>query len=394
VLLLALAAALIGSLATAAPPRRVLHVSLYPYIPAPEAAALTLKQGFERLHPDVIVDITFNPHYYDPGPAAKGVLYEDADVHEIDFVFLSDFLEAHKLAPLSPAFVSSLDKLMPVAERAATVDGRLVAVPQWICSDFLIYRADEVGLPATPTLAEVEQQLGPRHGLLMNMTGQGPLGELYLSSLLARDGSPETAVAQVTPIPDPEILARLQRVLALEPADFGRNPAYAVREDFYARQFARGAGAAFFGYSEMTHEALEESAACRAAEHCVGGADIRVAAFPFWDGKLLPPVFVDMFGIDARAHGQTLVDAQDFIRYAVSLEAYRALLIPATGDIPRYLLPASEAAFDDPQILAAAPLYPKFRAIVDKGVVMTAPHLNTHLHEVAARIDAALPRNH
>jgi thiamine pyridinylase len=393
-LLVWLSAILVSSFAWADSPRRVLHVSLYPYIPNAQAAALTLKQGFEGRHPGVIIDITFNRNYYDPDPAAKGVLYENADVHEIDVVFLSDFLNRHKLAPLSPAFTSSLDKLMPLAAKAATVRGRLVAVPQWICTDFLIYRADKVGLAGVPTLADVERQLGLDHGLLMDMKGQGALGELYLSSLLARDGSPEAALSHVIPSPDPEILARLQRVLALEPAGFGRNAAYGAREDFYARQFARGAGDAFFGYSEMTHEVLEESAACRVEDHCVTAPDIRVAAFPFQDGKVRPTVFVDMFAIDSRVHGKTLTDAQDFIRYAVSLPAFRALLIPDVGDNPRYLLPATEASFNDPKILAAAPLYPKFRAIVDQGVVVTAPHLNAHLHEVAAQIDADLPQTH
>jgi thiamine pyridinylase len=387
--LLALSPAFAGS------PRRVLRVSLYPYIPAAPAAALALKQGFERLHPDVIVDITFNRHSYDTDPAAKGALYEDADVHEFDVVFLRDFIDRHKLAPLSPAFVRSIDRMTPVAAKAATIDGRLVGVPHWLCGDFLIYRADQTDLAGSPTLADLERQLRPDHGLLMNMKSLGALGEYYLISLLARDGSPEAAVSDITATPDPVILDRFQRILALEPAGFGRNPDDNAREDFYARQFARGAGSAFLGYSELIHDALDETASgCRAADHCVTAADIRVAPFPFQDGRVRPTVFEDLFGIDARVHGRTLKDAEDFIRYAVSVRGYRALLVPESGENPRYLLPATEAAFDDPRILAAGPLYPKLRAIIDQGVVMTAPHLNDRLHDVAVRIDASLPGTH
>jgi thiamine pyridinylase len=390
----AVLAMLMASPSLADPPRRVLHVSLYPYIPDAPAAALALKQGFEREHPDVIVDITLNKNYYDPDPAAKGVLYEDADVHEIDVVFLNDFITRHKLAPLSADFAASLGAFTPLAAQAATFDGKLVAVPQWMCTDFLIYRADQTGLDSARSLADVESQLGPGHGLLMSLKGDGTLGELYLSSLVAQDGAPMDALARITPEPDPMILGRLQRILAMEPPGFGRNIDYDAREDFYARQFARRAGAAFLGYSEMTHEVLDEAAGCRVEERCVTASDIRVAAFPFVDGKVRPTVWVDMFGIDARVHGKTRKDAEDFVRYAVSLPAYRALLIPDSGENPRYLLPATEAAFDDPQILAAAPLYPKFRAIVDQGVVVTAPGLNAKLHAVAARIDAALPQVH
>jgi hypothetical protein len=99
-----------------------------------------------------------------------------------------------------------------------------------------------------------------------------------------------------------------------------------------------------------------------------------------------------MFGIDARVQGRTLTDAEAFIRYAISVPGYRALLIPAEGEPPRYLLPATRAAFDDPAILAAAPLYPKFKAIVDRGLVVSIPHLSAKLHDVAARIDADLPQ--
>jgi hypothetical protein len=184
-------------------------------------------------------------------------------------------------------------------------------------------------------------------------------------------------------------------MLALEPAGYGRNPDYAKRGDFYARQFARRAGAAFVGYSEMTHEVLDETdVSCRQEDRCVKASEIGVAAFPFEDGKVQPMVWVDMFGIDARVHGQTLADAADFIRYAVSISAYRSLLAPQEGENPRYLLPATEAAFKDPAILRAAPLYPKFRAIVDQGVVVSVPDLNARLHAVAAKIDAALPPTH
>jgi len=394
ILVVWLAALLLAGPAGAAP-RRVLHVSLYPYIPDAKAAALSLKQGFEREHPDVIVDIALNPNYYSQDPAAKGVLYEDADVHEIDVVFLGDFLARHKLAPLSPAFTASLGRLAPLADRAARVGGRLVAVPQWMCTDFLIYRADKSALGQAKTLSDLEQVLRSDHGLLMDMKGDDTLGEFYLSALLAKDGSAEAAVSDITPAPDPAILSRLRRILTLEPEGFGRDPDYDARGVFYARQFARRAGAAFVGYSEMTHEVLDEAAvSCRREDRCVTASDVRVAAFPFEDGVVRPAVWVDMFGIDSRVHGETLADAEAFIRYAVSITAYRTLLIPQAGEAPRYLLPATEAAFSDPEILRAAPLYPQFRAILNQGVVVASPHLSARLHAVAAQIDADLPPTH
>jgi thiamine pyridinylase len=380
---------------SAAPERRVLHVSMYPYIPEADGAALFLKQGFERGHPDVLLDITLNPNYYSVAPADHGVLYEDADVHTIDIVFLRDFLDAHRLARLPADLVAGLPKMERLAREAATVDGVLVAVPQWMCADFLFYRADETALDGVQSLDGLERGLRGGAGLLLDMAGPDALGELYFSSLLAETAAPEAALSRVTGVPDPVILERLRRMLAMEPRGFGRVAEYDTRYGFYARQFARRAGGAFVGYSEMTHEVLDETdISCRLQDKCVTADQIRVAAFPFHDGAPRPAVWVDMFGIDARVHGRALQDAADFIRFAVSLPAYRALLVPAQGRPPRYLLPPTVEAFDDPQILQAAPLYPRFRAIMEQGVVTSTPHLEAKLHDVARRIDAGLPAVH
>jgi hypothetical protein len=361
VLLLCLVALLLPARPHADTPRRVLHVSLYPYIPDPSDAALTLKQGFEHQYPDVIVDITFNRNYYSPESADHGVLFETAD--------------RGKLAPLPPALAAAGAGLEPLAAQSATLDGRLVAVPHWMCADFLIYRADQSGLAGAPTLAAMEHALGSSHGLLMDLKGADTLGEYDLAALLARYGTAPAALSHAA-TPDPYITARLRRFLALEPPGFGRNADYDARGSFYARQFARRAGSAFVGYSEMTHEVLDETAvSCQ-------------------DGTIHPAVWVDMFVIDAAVHGQSLQDAADFITYAVSLPAYRALLIPQPGDSPRYLLPATQAAFADPHILGTAPLYPSFRAILERGAVIIAPHLSATLHAAAAALDAALPERH
>jgi thiamine pyridinylase len=368
---------------------------MYPYIPEAAAAALLLKQGFEAAHPDVLAEITLNPHYYSLVPADGGVLYEDADIHTIDVVFLRDFTDRHRLAPIPAGLLAGLPKMEKLAEAASTVDGVTVAVPQWMCADFLFYRADLAGLDGVQSLAGLERGLQHGRGLLLDMAGPGQIGELYFSSLLAQEGSPEAALARITPVPDPAILQRLRRFLAMEPPGFGRVADYDERYSFYARQFARRAGGAFVGYSEMTHEVLDETAvSCRLEDRCVTAGQIRVAAVPFHDGAPRPAVWVDMFAIDARVHGQALQDAADFIRFALSLPTYRALLVPRQGDPPRYLLPPTIEAYEDREILDAAPLYPKFRAIMEQGVVTTTPHLQQKLHDVAQRIDAALPAVH
>jgi thiamine pyridinylase len=388
---------LVLGLGSAAPMPRVLRFSMYPYIPEAADAALRLKQGFEQSHPGVLLSITFNPNYYDPSPSAKGVLYEDADVHEIDGIFLRDFVDAHKLAPFSPGFLASLGKLVPLALTAASPDGQTVAIPHWMCSDFLFYRADQAALAGVHTIPGLEAALHPAtpgDGLLLDMAGDA-LGELVFSYRLGRSGDAVQAVASLGDPPDKSLIQTMQRILALEPRGFGRSADYAARDGFYARQFARRAGSAFIGYSEATHDVLDETAtSCRHEDHCLTSADIRVGAWPFSGGGERQAVWVDMYGIDARVHGALHQDAEAFIRYAMQEQTYRALLAPAPGAVPRYLLPARDDVYHDPQILQAAPLYPQFRAIIDRGVVASAPHLQAKLRAAAAAVDAALPVSH
>jgi len=384
-------------LTSAAPMPRLLHVSMYPYIPEAADAALTLKQGFEETHPGVLLRITFNPNYYDPSPAAKGVLYEDADVHEIDGIFLRDFIEAHKLAPLSPGFSASVGKLVPLAEAAARPDGHIIAIPHWMCSDFLLYRADEKGLTGVRTLPRLEAVLHPQmpgHGLLLDMAGDA-LGELVFSYRLGESENVAQAVTHLGDPPNQRLIESMQRILALEPAGFGRSADYGARDGFYARQFARRTGSAFVGYSEATHDVLDETAtSCRHEDHCLTAGEIRVGPWPFSNGGEHQAVWVDMYGIDAHVHGVLQADAEDFIRYAMREQTYRALLAPAPGAIPRYLLPARDDVYHDPRVLQAAPLYPQFRAIIDHGVVVSAPHLQAKLRAAAAAVDSALPVSH
>jgi ABC-type glycerol-3-phosphate transport system substrate-binding protein len=181
----------------------------------------------------------------------------------------------------------------------------------------------------------------------------------------------------------------------LEPQGFGRSTDYDARAGFYARQFARRAGSAFIGYSEATHDMLDEAAtSCRHEDHCLTAADIRIGAWPFGGASGRQNVWVDMYGIDARVHGALHDDAEAFIRYAMRAETFRALLAPPPGATPRYLLPARDDIYRDPAVLQAAPLYPQFRAIIEHGAVVSAPNLESRLRAAAVAADAVLPALH
>src|SRR5262252_3272135 len=117
-------------------PRRQLTFAMYPYIPEVDAAAYTIKNEYERLYPEVDLQINLNSDYY----GENGVLTDKADVYELDSVFLTDFVtrQQAKLQPLPVALTPLVKQVAGFAQEAATKDGQLYGVPHWLCSNFLI----------------------------------------------------------------------------------------------------------------------------------------------------------------------------------------------------------------------------------------------------------------
>src|SRR5262249_17342442 len=159
--------------------------------------------------------------------------------------------------------------------------------------------------------------------------------------------------------PDDSAVNTLRSFVAMEPAGFGRDMDYHMRDGFYPRQFARGSGSAYVGYSEDTYYILDETAqSCRKNE-CLGQDDLEVAKWRFADEGAKPVGWADMFMLDSKLTGAKLRDAEAFIKFMMKLSTYEALLVPADSST-RYLLPARDDLFSDPK-LASARLYPQFR---------------------------------
>ena len=376
---------------------RRLRVSMYPFIPGPERAAFVIKEAFERGCPGLTLEITLDGNYYD-SDTQKGILFSDADVYEVDSVFFDDFVNQHKVQGLSQKLIDAAGPTVAFARDVSTSGNTRFGVPHWLCTDFLIYRNDEPQLGTLRTPADAQsafRQLAASDRLLMDVKGTSTLGELYLSILVAHYGLPSaTQKEHLDPDNlDPYATGVLTGFVNEEPPDYGRDADYHGRDGFYARQFARRAGSAFVGYSEDTFYALTEIAQSCRHDECLTQSDINVAPWPFADEGLKPVAWVDMYMVDSKATGVTLRDAEAFITFMMSLTTYENLLVPP-DKVPRYLLPARADVFENSKVLKSAPLYSKFRPIIDQAVPVTAPGLNDQLRKIGAKLDSALPAQH
>jgi ABC-type glycerol-3-phosphate transport system substrate-binding protein len=179
----------------------------------------------------------------------------------------------------------------------------------------------------------------------------------------------------------------------MEPAGFGRDQDYHLREGFYPRQFAWGKGSAFVGYAEDTYYALSEMVQSCTKDKCLSKEVLDVAPWPFADEGAKPVAWVDMYFLYPRLADAKLRDAEAFIRFMMSVSTYEALLMPANSP-PLYLLPAGDDMYSDQKLAKVAPLYPKFRAVIDHAVPVADEGLNYKLHQIAKKIDGLLPDRH
>ena len=297
---------------------RILRVEMYPYVLNAEGVALRMKELFESGCPGLDLQIQINrDSYY--ATDNTGILAADADVYEVDFVFFEDFLRYRNPKPPSQAVLTLAGSPVPFAKEIATSNGTQFGVPHWVCTDFLIYRKDfsQLGAITGPADAtRVFSKLGS--GLLMDLKGSSTLGELYLSILVAHYGSAKEALGRLDPDhPDDYAVAVLRSFIEMEPAGFGRDQDYHLRDGFYPRQFVRGSGSAFVGYSEDTYYALTEIAQSCLKDKCLSRDFLEVASWPFADEGAKPVAWVDMYMLDSRLADAKLRDAEAFIKFMI-----------------------------------------------------------------------------
>lgn len=376
---------------TSSPPRRTLRVVLYPFVPDKIGLFWLVEQSFERRHPDVdlqILDLSDN--YYDQD-SPHAVTNTEADVLEVDSVFMQDLIDSREIQPIPAPLRASTGSMLRVAVDAVTSGSAWFGIPHWVCTNFLFSRPQDA-LNAAATLDDVVNAIGTNHppgrGLLIDLEGRLTLGELYLDALLDKyktlsSAAPFVAVANR----DQGVVDDLKKVRQLCDRELCRDNDYHDRVGFYARLFARGQGRALVGYSERLYYVDNEAQnACRKGE-CQGLDRINMVPLPLSSNGSQPFAWVDSFTVASQCSTQCLLDAEAFIRETASVEAVRAQLTPGWGESPRYLMPALADLYSDPQLLTRAPLYPKLHPAVQSAVAVREAGLHKALQEMGSHLD-------
>jgi thiamine pyridinylase len=370
-------------------PHRKLRVALYPLVPDRAGVFARVAARFREVRPGVdLEDVDLTNKYYDPD-APDSILKTDAQVLEIDAVFLADSIAAKRLAELPPA-VNVVDSDFAPVARGVGVQGNVrYAVPHWLCSNYLY--STKSFAPKLKTWPDMKKALRPSaagQGLLIDLMGKTTLGELYFDATYD-SLSDLTATLAATQDPNKRYEPAFQAILDAQSScgpDACRVDALHQEPGSYAKLFTRKKGAAFVGYSEELYFALDETRnQCRPGD-CVAEGDFEVLPFAFSEKGDHPFAFVDSLAINANScKGDCIDDAASFIAMMNDDSMLTSILLPGGKQPPLYLLPARTTlnkALDE-----QAPLYPKLRAIIDGAVAVQGLELGRHLRMIGAAID-------
>jgi thiamine pyridinylase len=145
----------------------------------------------------------------------------------------------------------------------------------------------------------------------------------------------------------------------------------------------------YIGYSETIHYGLQDGIdSCSPQSDCLSENEIAVRRLPALEANSAGEGvgWVDGLAIAAGLSGRKRDIALKFIEYATSAAAYQAILRPADGEAPRYLLPARTGL-----ALDKAPLYPEFFAAHKGRKTGTEKGLNAQLRAIGKNLNCALP---
>ena len=269
-----------------------------------------------------------------------------ANVYELDSVFLHDFAINKKIQPLPPAAMLPDNGFLKNAVAGAVVGGVHYGPPHWVCGNFLCFAKSDLKMQGLKTIQDLKKAIGAHPasggGLAVDLMEKSTLGEFYLNaaSTVIRIGTMS-----------PRMSARSTRVWKVISLQFATLQQKTCRDSnqhqtaFFAEQFGAKRARALIGYSESLNGALKlatDKGKCPMAAACLVDSDIDVEELPLDSHAPKVMSWVDSSVVDKKCTDQCLADAAEFIRFMDDDDLYMSILLPQDG-VPAYLLPATPA---------------------------------------------------
>ncbi|OHD21206.1 MAG: hypothetical protein A2064_08605 [Spirochaetes bacterium GWB1_66_5] len=375
--------------------RRPLSVILYNWIPNLEEYFGSMEADYEKLNPDIDLQIVSLPGYYD------GLDKTNADVYEVDESGLRMLLDMGRLQPLAPSEVPDPEDFFPICKDVAQIDGKWWGLPHWTCTNFMFYRKDDTELAKVQTFSELERVIGGKNhprgrGLLIDIMGTYRTVEMYMDTVMdlyPDDPQAYYAYRDADNISQ-EAIGVMSRIVEMMDPGMGRSPQNDKIFDNLMRQFIYGNGRAFVYYSEgigYFYKIIKDAQGY--GDTTLSVDDLAIRPFVQSDtGEACQPGYVDSFCLDKSLTGQRRQDALKYIQWATSRKAVVKQIAP-TPDFVRYLSPARYSIYTDPDLLKVAPLYKQMQPIMALGRYFPPPPDWDWAPELEPKLEQILPTN-
>lgn len=359
-------------------PRQVLKVALYPYLPDVakdgfQALRDSLERRFEAREPgiDLQLRLKSNDPLYDldslgvllgPGPGGY-------DIVEVDAVLLGELVTRGLLTRWPTMRTTDWH---PAARQAGSIGPTLYGVPHWLCSYFLFTRDARVAASRTSGDLVSALRASPRRtvpALVGDFRGSWTTPGLYLNAWAQTYDPRRAADALGRPLDRTALNGLIDIMHACRTSE--DNPCLSKTYDdneVAPRLFAHDSALAFIGYSERLHVIRREGA----------GGDVLISAAPLGGGNSML-LYADVLTLRSGTPPSIQDAATKFAAFLTDPATFEFVVMSrdAPGSIPRYLLPASLAAYKRPG-LRSDQAYSRLARLI----AGTAPFPNSGLYEV------------
>lgn len=153
-----------------------LDVALYPYVPRIDQFKSELSERWQATHPKTYLNMISEWDCYDQDPP------DSIEVFVFDAIYLNNFASRGFLSPLEEGQLGNWKDVLPYAREGATINGKIMAVPQIGCGSILFYRKGDVEMARAGSIEALHKVLGfspdqsvwptGNTGLLMDFSGK------------------------------------------------------------------------------------------------------------------------------------------------------------------------------------------------------------------------------
>lgn len=374
VILLQSVCSMVMSTATVIPekgPPIVLKVALYPIIPDVvndelQSLADFIKTEFETAFPNITLKLrSMNDSngFYDLDTLSQWLASDGSkyDVVEVDTVLFGDLASTGLIAPQLISDEQMAD-WHPAAANIVRINNAIYGYPHLLCSAVLFTRDNQTA--QATTIDELVAALGrlpaTNYRLVGNLDSSWDLPSLWISSYQSSSDSCTDMTAYALHAYeslsfDPVIkLARLCERIPSE--NHCLDGTFRRFYDLPALLFAQNQAKALFGYTERLSLILKN----------VSVQDynsIKIIPMPIGNQKNQPLFTTDAFVFRRNMSSAVLSAARTFVAF-MATPRMQAVIVgsldsPYPNTIPRYLLPISKKAYDEP-ILATNRFYQQY----------------------------------